>query len=174
MDYTVHRILHARILEWGAFPFSRGSSQPRGWTQVSHIAGRFFTSWATRVRLESSVKDRIVAEKWASLSYIWLNGTISKLLKSEIYKSFWIDILIMLMMKFSLGFTYFYHKCYITSSVSSCTASKVFVYHLFPFLGPPTSWICPLLLDLAEMSHNGAYLVVTILTGIKKHQVSVE
>ena len=31
-----------------AFPFSRGSSQPRGWTQVSHIAGRFFTSWATR------------------------------------------------------------------------------------------------------------------------------
>ena len=48
MDYTVHRILQARILEWVAFPFSRGSSQPRDWTQVSHIAGRFFTSWATR------------------------------------------------------------------------------------------------------------------------------
>ena len=32
----------------GAFPFSRGSSQPRDWTQVSHTAGRFFTSWATR------------------------------------------------------------------------------------------------------------------------------
>ena len=29
MDYTVHRILQARILEWVAFPFSRGSSQPR-------------------------------------------------------------------------------------------------------------------------------------------------
>ena len=44
--YTVHGILQARILEWVAFPFSRGSSQPRDRTQVSHIAGRFFTSWA--------------------------------------------------------------------------------------------------------------------------------
>ena len=48
MDYTVHGILHARILEWVAFPSSRGSSQPRDRTQVSCIAGRFFTSWATR------------------------------------------------------------------------------------------------------------------------------
>ena len=47
MDYTVYGILQARILEWVAFPFSRGSSQPRDWTQVSRIAGRFFTSWAT-------------------------------------------------------------------------------------------------------------------------------
>ena len=46
--YTVHGILQARILEWAAFPFSRGSSPPRDLTQVSHIAGRFFTSWATR------------------------------------------------------------------------------------------------------------------------------
>ena len=37
----------ATELNW-AFPFSRGSSQPRDWTQVSHIAGVFFTSWATR------------------------------------------------------------------------------------------------------------------------------
>ena len=37
-----------RILEWVAFPFSRGSSQPRDWTQVSHIVGRCFTVWATR------------------------------------------------------------------------------------------------------------------------------
>ena len=44
----VHGILQARILEWGAFPFSKGSSQPRDWTQVSLIAGGFFTSWATR------------------------------------------------------------------------------------------------------------------------------
>ena len=48
MDCTVHGILQARILEWVAFPFSKGSSQPRDWTQVSHIAGRLFTSWATR------------------------------------------------------------------------------------------------------------------------------
>ena len=44
MDYTVHEILQARILEWVAFSFSRGSSQPRDWTQVSSIAGRFFTN----------------------------------------------------------------------------------------------------------------------------------
>ena len=48
MDYIVHGILQARILEWVAVPFSRGSSQPRDWTQVSYIAGRFFTNWATR------------------------------------------------------------------------------------------------------------------------------
>ena len=44
----VHGNLQARILEWVAFPFPRGSSQPRDWTQVSRIAGGFFTSWATR------------------------------------------------------------------------------------------------------------------------------
>ena len=44
MDYTVHGILHVRIREWVAFPFSRGSSQPRDGTQVSCFAGRFFTS----------------------------------------------------------------------------------------------------------------------------------
>ena len=42
------RLTLARILEWVAIPISRGSSQPRNQTQVSHIAGRFFTSWATR------------------------------------------------------------------------------------------------------------------------------
>ena len=51
MDYTVHGILQARILEWVVFPSFRGSSQPRNWTQVSHIAHRFFTSWATRETL---------------------------------------------------------------------------------------------------------------------------
>ena len=41
MDYTVHGILQARILEWEAFPFSRASSQPRDQTKVFHIAGGF-------------------------------------------------------------------------------------------------------------------------------------
>ena len=44
----VHGILEARILEWVAFSFARGSSQLRDQTQVSRITGRFFTSWATR------------------------------------------------------------------------------------------------------------------------------
>ena len=48
MDYTVHGILQARILEWVAFPFSRGSSQSKDRTQISRIAGGFFTSRGTR------------------------------------------------------------------------------------------------------------------------------
>ena len=48
MNYTACGILQARILKWVAFPFSRGSSQPRDRTQVSHIAGGFFTSLTTR------------------------------------------------------------------------------------------------------------------------------
>ena len=43
-DYTVHQILQARILEWIAFPFSRGSSQPKDQIQVPHIAGKFFAN----------------------------------------------------------------------------------------------------------------------------------
>ena len=52
---SVHGILQARILEWVAIPFSRGSSQPKDQTQVSCIAGGFFTNWATR---------EYKAEKW--------------------------------------------------------------------------------------------------------------
>ena len=45
---SVHGILQAKMLEWVAIPSSRGSSQPRDQTQVSRIAGGFFTIWATR------------------------------------------------------------------------------------------------------------------------------
>ena len=51
MDYTVHGILQARRLEWVAFSFSRGFSQPRNQTGVSCITGRFFTNWAIRGEL---------------------------------------------------------------------------------------------------------------------------
>ena len=47
-DFSVHGILQARILEWVAVSFSRGSSQPRDRTQVSCIAGRRFNLWAAR------------------------------------------------------------------------------------------------------------------------------
>ena len=63
----VHGILQARIREWVAVPFSRRSSQPRDRTQVSLIAGRFFTNWATREAVQfSSVQ---------SLSRVWLFAT---------------------------------------------------------------------------------------------------
>ena len=44
MDCTVHGILQARILEWVAFPFSRGSSWPKDWTWVSRTVGRCLPS----------------------------------------------------------------------------------------------------------------------------------
>ena len=40
---SIHGILQARILDWVAIPFARGSSQPRDWTQISYTAGGFFT-----------------------------------------------------------------------------------------------------------------------------------
>ena len=55
MDYTVHGPLQARILEWVAFPFSRGSSQSRDGTQVSCTAGIQFTSWTTREALSDCI-----------------------------------------------------------------------------------------------------------------------
>ena len=52
---SVHGILQARILEWVAISFSRGSSQHRDQTWVSCIAGRFFTIWATWVAHINSI-----------------------------------------------------------------------------------------------------------------------
>ena len=45
---SIHGIFQARVLEWAAISFSRRSSWPRDWTQVSRIVGRHFTIWATR------------------------------------------------------------------------------------------------------------------------------
>ena len=71
MDYTLHEILQARILKWVAFPFSRGSSQPRDQTGVSCIAGRFFTNWAVREahtgawsEVKSLSRVRLFATPW--------------------------------------------------------------------------------------------------------------
>ena len=46
--FSVHGIFQARVLEWVAISFSRGSSRPRDRTQVSRIVGRHFTHWTTR------------------------------------------------------------------------------------------------------------------------------
>ena len=55
LDSCVHEILQGRILEWAAVPFSRVSSWPRDRTCVSCITGKFFTIWATREVINSSV-----------------------------------------------------------------------------------------------------------------------
>ena len=46
--FSLHRFLQSKVLEWVAIPFSRGSSQPQDWTQISCIASRFFAVWASR------------------------------------------------------------------------------------------------------------------------------
>ena len=53
---SIHGIFQARVLEWGAMSFSRGSSWPRDWTWVSRIVGRRFTIWASREVLPAIIK----------------------------------------------------------------------------------------------------------------------
>ena len=69
--FAVHGILQARILEWVAVPFSRESSQPRDQTQVSHIADRFFTSWATR-EAEQLLFWTSFYQEFSSYIYYWI------------------------------------------------------------------------------------------------------
>ena len=67
---SIHGILQARILEQIAVPFSRGSSQPREWTWVSHTAGRFFTIWATR---EAHYFLGYLITHWMYLNHCWVS-----------------------------------------------------------------------------------------------------
>ena len=75
-----HGNLQARILKQVAFPFSRGPSQSRDWTQVSRITGGFFTSWATReapLGLSSPLNHKSVTYlfwQWANLDVTWSVG----------------------------------------------------------------------------------------------------
>ena len=73
---SVHGILQATILEWVAIPFSRGFSWPRDWTQVSCIAGRFFTIWAAREAQNNGHKSNIQCKRNCILRWAWkLNPT---------------------------------------------------------------------------------------------------
>ena len=77
MDYTVHGILQARILEWVAFLFSRGSFQPRDWTHIFHTAGGFFTSWATveaDIQFLIDLRSKYTDDKWKTVGEILLPG----------------------------------------------------------------------------------------------------
>ena len=72
-DYTVHGLLQASILEWVAYPFSRGSSWPRNQNGVSCIAGRFFTNWAIRVWIPNQYKVCVI------LHFVYLSIYLSKI-----------------------------------------------------------------------------------------------
>ena len=58
--YSIYGIFQARVLEWVAISFPRGSYQPRDWTWVSWIAGRFFTDWATKEAPAYSYEQRML------------------------------------------------------------------------------------------------------------------
>ena len=60
---SVHGILQARILEWVAVSFSRGSSQPWDWTQVSFIADGFFTVWTQYISGSALLRTMILGKK---------------------------------------------------------------------------------------------------------------
>ena len=85
MDYTVHGVLQARIL-WGAFPFSRGSSQPRDRTHVSRIVGGFFTSWATR---EAPRDERQLEFGWSASLTSPSPHVVPEPQLSELLKCWW-------------------------------------------------------------------------------------
>ena len=89
MDYTAHEILQARILEWVAYPFSRGSSQARDRTQVSSIARRFSTSWATREAHPTTRPEQIsspVTQHSSSEIPVLVVSSVFLFLKSEVYR----------------------------------------------------------------------------------------
>ena len=77
---SVHGIFQARILEWVAISFSRGSSRPRDQTRVSHVAGRHFTIWATR-----EVKGCWAPKNWCFWTVV-LEKTLESSLDSKEFK----------------------------------------------------------------------------------------
>ena len=88
MDCSAHGILQARILKWVAIPFSTGSSRPRDWTQVSCMAGRFFTTWAIWYHLSHliyTVNQKIFPPSFP-LRVLWIVESL------KISKSLWLSI----------------------------------------------------------------------------------
>ena len=88
-DSSVHRILQAQILEWVAIPFSRGSSQPRDQTQVSHVAGRLFTIWAISEAPEKKNEDKL--KIWSVVAW---SGPLKLLFIGRYYKCYYLSLLI--------------------------------------------------------------------------------
>ena len=69
--YSVYVILQASILQWVAVPFTRRSPQPRDWTCVSCIVGRFFTVWTTREAHSFMHEVWINHIHWVSQIMVW-------------------------------------------------------------------------------------------------------
>ena len=103
--WTVHGLLQARILEWVVTPFSRESSQPRDWAQVSCIACRFFTISVTR--------------KAQHLLISWLQSLSTMIMEPKKIKSVNVSIFFPIYLPWSDG-----TRCYNLSdwrSLANCT-----------------------------------------------------
>ena len=87
MEYRVHGVLQARILEWLDFPFSRESSQPKDRAQVSWTAGRFFTIWALREAHYGHCSS------WSRVGRGWLPRFVSGQAEEGSWKGQWLDVL---------------------------------------------------------------------------------
>ena len=120
MDYTVHGILQARILEWVTIPFSRGSSQPRYRTQVSHIAGGFITSWVTR---EAHWSIQLLPFCY-SFSVFFFKGLFTS--------SLYICVCIALHIYVCVYIQYKYVSIFILIAVQVQTFSKFWIFTPFP------------------------------------------
>ena len=92
---SVHWIFQAIVLEWIAISFSRGSSQPRDWTQVSRIVDRRFTVWATReVQNRQPTKSYC---KHGELYSIFMQASHWKIINNYLgirgtWKNFWLIV----------------------------------------------------------------------------------
>ena len=83
---SLHGILQARVLEWVAISFSRGSSWPRDRTRVSRIAGRRFNLWAIREAFpQSRVPFYSLRNKWEQALFFY-----GLKMKKRIQSFFWI------------------------------------------------------------------------------------
>ena len=71
--FSVHGLFLARIPDWVAIPFSRGTSWPRVRTQVSSIAGRFFTTWATRKAYTTEYNSAIKKNEIVLFATTWMD-----------------------------------------------------------------------------------------------------
>ena len=80
---SVHVIFQARVLEWVAISFSRGSSRPRDWTWVSRIAGRRFTIWVTREA--NGCESWTYKESWALKNWCFWTVVLEKTLESPLH-----------------------------------------------------------------------------------------
>ena len=114
---SVHRFFQARILEWVAISFSRGSSQPRGWTRVSSIAGRCFTlynvSYTHAVIVVQSLSHvQLFVPPWTSACQTLLLSTLSW----NLLKFISIESVMLSFLTFILVVVQHFYKCLLQTS----------------------------------------------------------